>query len=80
MADRPINLNKARKARARTEAKAQADRNAVVHGLPKAEKERARAEVARTERAEQAKRRDPATPDDPETPSDPATPPGPKTT
>lgn len=47
MADTPINLNKARKARARADAKVQADRNAVIHGLPKAARDQAKAETTR---------------------------------
>ncbi len=43
----PVNLNRFRKARARDEAREQADRNAAFHGLSKAEKLRARAEAAR---------------------------------
>lgn len=46
----PINLNKARKARARSEKKARADANAVRFGLTKAEKERAKAETDRAKR------------------------------
>ncbi len=44
-----LNLNKARKARERAEAKAQADANAAKHGRTKAERllEAARAEKAR---------------------------------
>ena len=45
----PINLTKARKARARSEATAGAARNRAFHGLTKAE--RAAAEAARTEAA-----------------------------
>ena len=47
----PINLNKARKARARAEKKASADENAIRFGRTKAEKnlEKARAEKARSE-------------------------------
>ena len=47
MANTPINLNKHRKARAKAARRAQADRNAVLHGLPKAERERAQAEEQR---------------------------------
>ena len=49
MADSPINLNRARKARAREEARLRADRNAVKHGRTKAERllEAARSEKAR---------------------------------
>jgi len=35
----PINLNKARKARAKTKRKARADENVVLHGRSKAEKD-----------------------------------------
>jgi hypothetical protein len=45
MTGAPINLNKARKARAKAAAKAQADRNAAFHGLTKAQKAQARAEA-----------------------------------
>lgn len=44
MADKPINLNKARKARARTKARARADENAVRFGRTKAERTREEAE------------------------------------
>lgn len=47
MADKPINLNRVRKQRARQSAREQADRNAVIHGLPKAERKRAKAEAER---------------------------------
>lgn len=47
MTGTPINLNKVRKARAKVAAKKQADRNAVIHGLPKAERKRAKAEAER---------------------------------
>ncbi|WP_371037675.1 MULTISPECIES: DUF4169 family protein [unclassified Rhodosalinus] len=47
----PVNLNRYRKARARTEAKARADENAVKFGRTKAEKEAARAEAERIVRA-----------------------------
>lgn len=46
----PINLNKARKARARAEQRARADANAVTFGLTKAEKDRAKRENARKTR------------------------------
>jgi hypothetical protein len=65
MTGAPVNLNRVRKARARAERRAEADRNAVLHGLPKAAKALARAENARTGRAHAAGRRDPnATPPD----------------
>jgi len=44
---RPVNLNKARKARARTQARAQADENAVRFGLTKAQRQTAKANAAR---------------------------------
>lgn len=46
----PINLNKARKARARAQKKARADANAVTFGLTKAEKDRAKQDNARVKR------------------------------
>jgi hypothetical protein len=39
-----VNLNKARKARAKAQAKRRADANAAFHGLTKAQKAAARAE------------------------------------
>jgi hypothetical protein len=39
-----INLNKARKARARAEAKTTAERNRVRHGVTRAEKQKTEAE------------------------------------
>ncbi|WP_341861514.1 DUF4169 family protein [Gymnodinialimonas sp. 57CJ19] len=39
MADAPINLNRARKARARDAAKRSADENAVKHGRTRAERD-----------------------------------------
>lgn len=57
MAD-PINLNRFRKAKARKEARETADRNAILHGLPKAEKARARAEAERIARTHEAGRRE----------------------
>ncbi|MEL6206198.1 MAG: DUF4169 family protein [Pseudomonadota bacterium] len=53
----PINLNKARKARARADARAEADRNAAFHGLTKAQKEVARRERARDEQRHAGGRR-----------------------
>lgn len=48
MSGSPVNLNRARKARSREEAKSRADANAIKHGRTKAEKQadRARAEKA----------------------------------
>ncbi|MEM0945881.1 MAG: DUF4169 family protein [Pseudomonadota bacterium] len=48
MNDGPINLNKARKARARAEQRAKADSNALKFGRTKAERLR---DAAKTERA-----------------------------
>ncbi|WP_299280839.1 DUF4169 family protein [uncultured Tateyamaria sp.] len=50
MSDQPVNLNKIRKARARTTAKAQADANAVRFGLTKDQKMRAKGENSRVTR------------------------------
>ena len=51
---KPINLNKLRKSRAKILAKRKADENAALHGLPKAEKEAARAEEERSAKAHAA--------------------------
>ena len=51
MADQPVNLNRVRKARARKQAKREADANAVRFGRSKAEKAQARAEADRIARA-----------------------------
>ena len=45
MSDRPVNLNKARKARAKVKKRAQADENAAKFGQTKADKARDAAEV-----------------------------------
>lgn len=50
MSDGPINLNKARKARARVAKRAQADANAVAFGRTKAEKAADRGEASRMAR------------------------------
>ncbi|MCO6382359.1 DUF4169 family protein [Oceanicola sp. 502str15] len=55
---KPVNLNRVRKDKARTEDKARADANAAFHGLTKAEKERAKAEAARVARLHAQSRRD----------------------
>ncbi|MDX8353517.1 DUF4169 family protein [Cognatiyoonia sp. IB215182] len=55
---KPINLNQARKARAKTQAKAQADQNAIRFGRTKAEKERDKAEVERANKRLDQLRRD----------------------
>ena len=49
MVDKPINLNRARKARARDAAKRRADENAVRHGRTKAERDLAAARKALAE-------------------------------
>jgi len=46
----PINLNKARKARARAEKSARADSNAIAFGRSKSEREHARRENSRAAR------------------------------
>jgi hypothetical protein len=43
----PVNLNKVRKARARSAARRKADANAAFHGLTRAQKDAARAEAER---------------------------------
>ncbi len=45
--NQPVNLNKARKARAKSDAKAQANENAVRFGRTKAERERDAADPVR---------------------------------
>lgn len=44
MSDKPVNLNRYRKEKARAAKKARADRNAVIHGLPKSERAKTSAE------------------------------------
>ncbi len=51
MSEGPVNLNRARKERARMQAKAEADANAARHGRTKAER------VLEAARQEQARRR-----------------------
>ncbi|MAQ46646.1 MAG: hypothetical protein CL813_14100 [Confluentimicrobium sp.] len=58
MADTPINLNRVRKERARSARKAAAERNAVLHGLTKAQKAAARGEAERISKLHDAARRD----------------------
>ena len=56
---KPINLNQARKAKARVEAQAQAAQNRAAFGRTKAEKALAKAQADRGARAlDQAKRED----------------------
>jgi len=54
----PINLNKARKARAAAEAKTRAAENRVRFGRTKAQTSKARSDVARLDRALDQTRRD----------------------
>jgi hypothetical protein len=54
-----VNLNHARKARARAEEKALAAENRAKFGRSKAEKDRARAETLKAERALDQARREP---------------------
>ncbi|HEX4709210.1 DUF4169 family protein [Phenylobacterium sp.] len=55
----PINLNKARKARAKAEAKARAGQNRALFGVGKAEKMVSKLDAERARRAlDQAKRED----------------------
>ncbi|MFD0979915.1 DUF4169 family protein [Tropicimonas aquimaris] len=63
MAD-PINLNRFRKTKARKQAREDADRNAVLYGLPKAETARARAEAERIARLHEGGRREDGSPRD----------------
>ncbi|APE43291.1 DUF4169 domain-containing protein [Sulfitobacter alexandrii] len=50
MSEGPINLNKARKARAKALKRRQADENAVAFGRPKAQKRKEQAEAERARR------------------------------
>lgn len=54
-----VNLNAFRKAKAKAADKARAEANRVLHGLPKAEREKAKAERERASRLlDQTKRED----------------------
>lgn len=55
----PINLNKARKARARAARKAQAEQNTVAFGRSKAEKDLDKAQAEKAKRAHDGHKRDP---------------------
>lgn len=55
----PINLNHVRKARAKDAARKQAEDNAATHGLTRAERERAKAEVAKLRAALEAHKNEP---------------------
>lgn len=57
MADTPINLNKARKAKARTDKVRTANSNRAVHGLPKAARAAARARRLQADRNLHGKKR-----------------------
>ncbi len=52
----PINLNRARKERARAKARQQAKQNAAFHGLTKAKKAQARQEADRMRRLHESGR------------------------
>lgn len=54
----PINLNRARKARDKAEAKVKAAENRVKFGLGKAQREGARIEAERTQRDLEGKKRE----------------------
>ena len=58
MAATPVNLNRARKARAREEARRKADANAVRHGRTRAERKATEAEAAREARRLEGHRTD----------------------
>lgn len=53
----PVNLNKARKARAKAEAQAKAAQNRVAFGLTKSERTVSKLEAERARRALEAKKR-----------------------
>ncbi|NVB41230.1 DUF4169 family protein [Pseudenhygromyxa sp. WMMC2535] len=59
-----LNLNRFRKRKLRAEERAQAERNRVVHGRTKSEKQAARAERERTTRALDGHRREAAADDE----------------
>ncbi|MGB0660264.1 MAG: DUF4169 family protein [Mangrovicoccus sp.] len=58
MADKPISLSKFRKARARSDARAKADANAVKFGRTKAEKAQEKAETETAKRQLEAHKRE----------------------
>jgi hypothetical protein len=58
MSNSPINLNKARKAKARADKRAQADANAAKFGRSKAEKDRQRSAEVRAAQHLDAHKRD----------------------
>ncbi|MDX5383102.1 MAG: DUF4169 family protein [Rhodobacterales bacterium] len=55
----PVNLNRVRKEKARAEAKARADENAVKFGRTKAEKDLEKARAAQARKALDAHRKEP---------------------
>jgi len=58
MAAPVVNLGKVRKAKAKAQKRADADRNAAFHGLTKAQKNAAKAEAARQDAQHAGKKRD----------------------
>ncbi len=58
-----VNLNRARKARARAEKRRQGDTNAALHGLTRAERTRQATEAERAAARIEAHRRVPGDPD-----------------
>ena len=59
MSEAPINLNKARKARAKADKTKRADANRALHGLSKAERAKAKAQAERRAATLDAHRREP---------------------
>ncbi|MEQ9258086.1 MAG: DUF4169 family protein [Roseovarius sp.] len=60
MTDRPVNLNRVRKEKARAEKRARADENAAKFGRSKAEKAREAARAEKAARDLDGHRRDPS--------------------
>ncbi len=56
MADRPVNLNRARKRKAQAQRERDAGANRALHGQTKADRERIRLEKERAERAHEQSR------------------------
>ena len=67
MTDRPINLNRYRKDRARAEKRARGDANAAKFGRTQSEKSRGAAEQARADRTHEGHRLERPSRDEPET-------------
>ena len=59
MSEAPINLNKARKARAKSDKTKRADANRALHGLSKAERAKAKAQAERRAAKLDAHKREP---------------------